>query len=108
MRRARLRTTAPPTRRPATKATLPEPGATNTITRRPWTGSADDSSVAGDEVVRVVAGAYAESLVRPFALRLARMARPARVRMRDRNPWVFLRLRLFGWNVLFDMFWEPR
>src|SRR4051794_26428800 len=27
------------------------------------------------------------------------MARPARVRMRSRNPWVFARRRLFGWNV---------
>jgi hypothetical protein len=29
------------------------------------------------------------------------MARPARVRMRSRKPWVFARLRLFGWNVRF-------
>jgi len=27
------------------------------------------------------------------------MARPARVRMRVRNPWVFARLRLLGWKV---------
>jgi hypothetical protein len=27
------------------------------------------------------------------------MARPARVRMRTRNPWVLARRRLFGWNV---------
>jgi hypothetical protein len=27
------------------------------------------------------------------------MARPARVRMRSRNPWVRARRRLFGWNV---------
>ncbi len=58
--------------------------------------------------MRLVTGAYAESLARPFALRLARMARPARVRIRDRNPWVFLRLRLLGWNVLFDILLEPR
>ena len=36
IRRARLRSTAPPTRRPATNATVPEPGTTNTITRSPW------------------------------------------------------------------------
>lgn len=36
IRRARLRWTAPPTRRPATNATVPEPGTTNTITRSPW------------------------------------------------------------------------
>src|SRR5450432_134315 len=27
------------------------------------------------------------------------MARPARVRIRNRNPWVLARRRLFGWNV---------
>jgi hypothetical protein len=29
------------------------------------------------------------------------MARPARVRMRMRKPWVLARLRVFGWNVRF-------
>jgi len=29
------------------------------------------------------------------------MARPPRVRMRVRKPWVFLRFRLLGWNVRF-------
>lgn len=29
----------------------------------------------------------------------ARIARPARVRMRRRKPWVFARRRLFGWKV---------
>lgn len=32
------------------------------------------------------------------------MLRPARVRMRKRKPWVFARLRLFGWKVRFVMF----
>jgi hypothetical protein len=36
---------------------------------------------------------------RPLRLRAARTARPARVRMRSRKPWVFARRRLFGWNV---------
>ena len=36
---------------------------------------------------------------RPFCLRAARTARPARVRMRSRKPCVFARRRLFGWNV---------
>lgn len=27
------------------------------------------------------------------------MARPARVRMRSRKPWVLARRRLFGWKV---------
>ena len=36
-------------------------------------------------------------------LRLARIARPARLRIRRRNPWVFLRRRLFGWKVRLDI-----
>jgi hypothetical protein len=45
-RRTRLRTTAPPTRLPATNATAPEPGATNTTTRSPCTGWPDVRSRA--------------------------------------------------------------
>ncbi len=41
----------------------------------------------------------AASWLRPLRRRPARMARPARVRMRSRKPWVLLRRRLFGWNV---------
>jgi hypothetical protein len=33
------------------------------------------------------------------------MARPARVRMRVRKPWVRARRRLLGWKVRFDMSW---
>jgi hypothetical protein len=36
---------------------------------------------------------------RPFRRRAARIARPARVRIRSRKPCVFARCRLFGWNV---------
>src|SRR6202035_4484303 len=36
---------------------------------------------------------------RPLRRRADRIARPARVRMRNRNPCVFARWRLFGWNV---------
>jgi hypothetical protein len=36
---------------------------------------------------------------RPLERRPARMARPARVRMRSRKPWVLARRRLFGWKV---------
>jgi hypothetical protein len=39
------------------------------------------------------------SRARPLCLRAARMARPARVRMRSRKPCVLARRRLFGWNV---------
>lgn len=48
----------------------------------------------------VVSGAtQAARRLRPLRRRPARMARPARVRIRSRNPWVFARRRLFGWNV---------
>ena len=38
-------------------------------------------------------------MVRPFARRAERMARPARVRIRRRKPWFFARRRLLGWKV---------
>jgi len=41
--------------------------------------------------------AQADSLSRPLVRRADRMARPARVRMRSRKPWVLARRRLFGW-----------
>jgi hypothetical protein len=46
-------------------------------------------------------GAYADRRTRPFARRLARIARPARVRIRTRKPCVLWRFRLFGWKVRF-------
>jgi hypothetical protein len=39
----------------------------------------------------------AERRARPLARREEMIARPARVRMRSRKPWVFARRRLFGW-----------
>jgi hypothetical protein len=41
----------------------------------------------------------ADSSERPLRRRAARIARPARVRIRRRKPWVLARRRLFGWNV---------
>jgi hypothetical protein len=35
--------------------------------------------------------------LRPLRRRAARIDRPARVRIRRRNPWVFARRRVFGW-----------
>jgi len=96
IRRARLRRTAPPTRRPATNATDPGPGATNTITRSPW--NAWPEARTRPTSWRLV-GSYADSRVRPFARRRARIARPARVRMRMRKPCRLWRRRLFGWKV---------
>jgi hypothetical protein len=43
----------------------------------------------------------AERRERPLARRRRRTARPAFVRIRRRKPCFLLRLRLFGWNVLF-------
>ncbi len=43
--------------------------------------------------------AQADSSVRPLRRRAARIARPARVRMRRRKPCVFARRRLLGWKV---------
>jgi hypothetical protein len=40
-------------------------------------------------------------VVRPLARRPARIARPARVRIRNRKPCVFARRRLLGWKVRF-------
>jgi hypothetical protein len=39
---------------------------------------------------------YAESLLRPFALRALITARPARVLILSRKPWVLLRFRILG------------
>jgi len=47
--------------------------------------------------------ALGHSTLRPLARRAARVARPALVDMRLRNPWVFARLRLFGWYVRFTV-----
>lgn len=45
---------------------------------------------------RPIGHAQAESFLRPFRRRCLMIARPARVDMRARNPWFFLRLRLLG------------
>lgn len=54
---------------------------------------------AGPGFHRCGADAQADNSSRPLRRRPARMARPARVRMRSRKPWVFARRRLFGWKV---------
>ena len=63
--------------------------------RSPW------PSAAGD--VRGARGPaptpQADSSERPLRRREARIARPARVRIRRRKPWVLARRRLFGWKV---------
>lgn len=59
--------------------------------------SADVSFPARPIEVRRSPGAYTVSRERCLRRRLARIARPARVRMRARNPWVRLRRRRCGW-----------
>src|SRR5205807_4927810 len=61
------------------------------------------ASGPGDAVPRVARArtSQAESRDRPFARLLARITRPARVRIRTRNPCRFFRRRVFGWNVFF-------
>ena len=44
-----------------------------------------------------------ETRLRPFALRRRRTARPDRVRIRARNPWVRFLLLLWGWYVRFTV-----
>jgi hypothetical protein len=44
---------------------------------------------------------HTASLLRPLRRRAERTARPERVRIRTRKPWVRLRRRLFGWKVRF-------
>ena len=44
-------------------------------------------------------GCQADRRVRPLRRRAEMIARPARVRIRRRKPWVRLRRRLLGWNV---------
>jgi len=52
---------------------------------------------AGSTGVRPVGQAVRER--RPLRRRSATMARPARVRIRNRKPWTLARRRLFGWKV---------
>lgn len=53
----------------------------------------------GRQHVMTCLGNQADRLLRPLPRRFARIARPARVRIRRRKPWVLARRRLFGWKV---------
>ena len=114
-RRTRLRTTAEPTPRDTTKPTR--------VAGRPLLGirvARGTIEVHGKQAGPAAAAppygrgelgalaqpgrcrqhdAQAESRVRPLVRRAPRIERPARVRMRRRNPWVLARRRLFGWKV---------
>lgn len=116
-RRTRLRTTALPTRRPTTK---PARGGLSTSVCMLWT-TIDPARIRRPDRPRMAWSVFvrtreprgsmagrrqarwfrrqAESSLRPLRRRPDRMARPARVRIRSRNPWVRARRRLFGWKV---------
>ena len=96
MRRARLRCTAPPTRRPATKASRPGPGRDKHY---------HPLSVKGpcriEQRLRDLASAFSRLPRRtggrgPCGGAREMIARPARVRMRRRKPCRLARRRLFG------------
>ncbi len=126
-RATRCRTTDPPTVRPTTNPTfgpssevtvgLTDGSGSVTPARARWTttepraarrprctpvakSSRRVSRAAAGSNARYPAGEdQADNSMRPLRRRAARIARPARVRMRNRNPWVLARRRLFGWNV---------
>ncbi len=118
----RCRTTEQPTGRPTTKPIFGSTGDSTSggvspvptrarctttepqAARRPRRTAVANSSrrvsrVAADSKVNDPRTRQADNSMRPLRRRAAMMARPARVRMRNRNPWVLARRRLFGWNV---------
>lgn len=107
----RLRTTALPTFLETTKPTrtcpvsdsadAPRLACTTTVGRPARTPSRTVASNCLDERIRNGAGStcQADSSERPLRRRAERIARPARVFMRARKPWVRERRRLLGWNV---------
>lgn len=105
-----FRVTALPTVFDTTKPTMAGPipavpAARWTTTRRllERTPRRTAHSKSSERRIRCAPGStarrQAESSARPLRRRPARIARPARVRIRRRKPWVFARRRLFGWNV---------
>ena len=55
--------------------------------------------IFGRQHVMTCLRGQADRRARPLPRRDARIARPARVRIRSRKPWVLARRRLFGWKV---------
>ncbi len=64
-----------------------------------WLAGSLRYGAGGEKGGARVRAAQVASRLRPLRRRPAKMARPARVRIRRRKPCVLLRLRLFGWNV---------
>jgi hypothetical protein len=120
-RRTRLRTTAPPTALVTMKPNRAWPPSRRTTwmtvfgvpTLRPRRTAARKSAgrVTRFDLASTCVSLsryYADSSVRPLRRRAARIARPARVRMRSRKPWTLARRRLFGWKVLLLMVIAPK
>jgi hypothetical protein len=110
-RLTRFRVTALPTALETTKpARDGGPGlsraCTTSVSRPIRTPRRTQTRKSSEDVNRDVAGSTGRlgscqpaRRSRPFWRRAARIARPARVRMRRRKPWVRLRRRLLGWKV---------
>ena len=110
LRSTRLRVTAGPTARDTTKPARAGPGSPLEFR---WTTRIGEPARLPDRTVsanssrrrrRAWAGStggagQADRRLRPLARRAERIARPARVRIRRRKPWVLARRRLFGWKV---------
>ncbi len=108
-----LRTTAPPT---ALLTTNPALGTSPVGSTKRWTTNCEPAlrrprrTAALKSALRrtrfrlasticPIEVGQAESSERPLRRRAERMERPARVRIRSRNPCVLARRRLFGWKV---------
>ena len=110
-RLTRFRVTALPTALETTKpARDGGPGfataCTTSVSRPTRTPPRTQARNSSEDVNRDVAGSTGRlgsgqpaRRSRPLRRRAARIARPARVRMRRRKPWVRLRRRLLGWKV---------
>jgi len=113
-RATRCRSTAPPTDL-ATMKPICGAASTAAIARYPCTTRSGCEArtpcltvwlKSADRVIRYRAGSTGARPVgqavrerRPLRRRSATMARPARVRIRNRKPWTLARRRLFGWKV---------
>lgn len=81
-------------RRPVLRAVAKSPDRRRRCRAGSIEGVRRTESAARTQVMR--AGRQADSSRRPLRRRPVMMARPARVRMRRRNPWVLARRRLLG------------
>lgn len=109
-RLTRLRVTALPICFETTKPTSGCPRSASGSCRLAWTTTLGRpartpfrivQANCRDDRIRNGAGSItqADSSARPLRRRAARMARPARLLIRARKPWVRERRRLLGWNV---------